>query len=398
MSSNFPSTAESVARNEWIAASALSLIALIALMAATPRLTTSDPRFAEPADHHKYIYMAEHGPARFHIAPFCWRIGVPELARWLPGKLALGFLSIACIGIAAAGVGVYAAARAFGQDHSIGLFAILLFFAMGWAARFALFDFWLPDGLLMALVVWTIVCAKRGRPLAFVVLTSLGVLVKESALFAAPLYATLAPPAQKGAVITARRLALGLPAVLVWLSIRTAIPALNADESYVASLSANLRTADDVAHSYDYFQRARIITSRRLHDLGAPALHACTTEAFGMAPCLLSLLAIRRNLALLGRLWPFVVMVYAQLIFATDTQRLIVLAFPAALLMSGNGVDALTRRLGIPTIAWLPLGAILFSETIWNPQRRIAGTIPQLVAIFAYAALVLILRKQKMRN
>ncbi len=387
-----------IARNEWIAAAVLTLIGLFVLTAATPRLTPDDLRFAEPADHHKYIYMAEYGPTAFHIAPFCWRIGVPALARALPVSRSLGFLMIACIGIGAAGVGMYAAARAFQLDHSTGLIMILLFYAMGWAARFALFDFWLPDGLLMALVAWAIVCAKRGRPLAFIALTCLGVLVKESALFVAPLYATLAPLAQKRAGIISRRLALGLPAVVVWLSIRTAIPAQNADETYVASLTANLRAADDVALSYDYLQRARVITARRLHDLGWPAFHACTTEAFGIAPCLLSLLAIRRNLTLLGRLWPFVVMVYAQMIFATDTQRLIVLAFPAVLLMAGNGLDALTCRLGVTGIAWLPLGAILFAETLWHPQRLVAGTIPQLAAIIAYAALVLILRKRILRT
>jgi hypothetical protein len=387
-----------ISTSEWRVAAGLSLVCVTALLAATPRLTPDNPGFAIPGDHHKYIYMAERGASGFHIAPFCWRIGVPALVRWMPWGRPFGFLLLTCVGVWAAGVGVYAAARAFGHDVPTGLFALLLFFTMGWGARFAVFDFWLPDGMVFAIVVWAIFYARCNRPLAFVMLTCIGALVKESVLFVTPLFATIAPSASNGAGVVARRLALVLPAVAVWLVVRAAIPAYNGDGAYVASLPANVRAADDAITSYSYLERARAIGARRLHQFNGSTLHAASTEPFGMAPCLLGLVAWRRNLALLARMWPFVLMVYAQLFFATDTQRLVMLAFPVVLLMACNGLEELRRRLRAAPSSWILLGVFLFVAMLWHRQKWTSGVGVQMIILAGYAGgVALIARRTRLR-
>ena len=45
----------------------------------------SDPQFALPMDHHKYLAMAQQDVGTFRIAPFCWRIGAPAIAHAIGG-------------------------------------------------------------------------------------------------------------------------------------------------------------------------------------------------------------------------------------------------------------------------------------------------------------------------
>ncbi|MDZ4744983.1 MAG: hypothetical protein SGJ05_03160 [bacterium] len=41
----------------------------------------SGPEFASASNPLHYYYMAEHPIGSFHVAPFCWRIGLPWLVQ-----------------------------------------------------------------------------------------------------------------------------------------------------------------------------------------------------------------------------------------------------------------------------------------------------------------------------
>jgi len=66
-------------------------------------------------------------------------------------------------------------------------------------------------------------------------------------------------------------------------------------------------------------------------------LYAWTVGTFGFVPTLAPLLAIRRNLVPFFRFLPFLLLVYSQPLFAGDTSRLLVLAFPAVIVLALNG-------------------------------------------------------------
>src|SRR3954451_8215970 len=106
---------------------AVSAGLVLALLLRTNLITAASARFALPLDHRKYAYMAAGHVGTFHIAPFCWRIGVPLLAQVLPFGLQDNFLLIAACSLWASGVLVYSIARAGGRQAHTAWLAFLLF-------------------------------------------------------------------------------------------------------------------------------------------------------------------------------------------------------------------------------------------------------------------------------
>jgi hypothetical protein len=97
--------------------------------------------------------------------------------------------------------------------------------------------------------------------------------------------------------------------------------------------------------------------------------------------------ATRRQFAL--RLATFLALVSAQLLFAGDTQRLVVLAFPAVIVLALAGGVGLCRWAGVSTAWLLPVALAFLALSVasgdheWQPQPLVQAT---LVAI-ALAAL-----------
>ncbi len=365
-------------------AAAVAAVCLALGLVRTSRLTPEHPGFTEPADHHKYIHMAEHGPRGFYVAPFCHRIGVPMLARWLPVPARAGFLLIAGAGVAATAMVVYLLCRSFGFAPNLALLDLVLFFSMGWATRYPIHDFWLPDAAALFLTTLAIWCCRARRPLLLTMALACGVLVKESVLVAAPLALTLGDHASPFSKRVAWFFAAALPAIAILVALRFAIPARNDDPAYVRTLSPTLAQIDQPGERYDDWSRFEQIARRRL-GVTLSDLHAYSVGTFGMLPLLLPLFDLRRNLRLLVRFLPFVLPVYLQLLLATDTQRLLILAFPVIILMSLGGVERLTRVRGVrPEVPALLVVALL-GLNLLDPQR-IAAPVRLQAAFIAVAA------------
>ncbi|HVP13219.1 MAG TPA: hypothetical protein VMV94_18740, partial [Phycisphaerae bacterium] len=113
------------------------------------------------------------------------------MAKVLPFKTQTNFLVITFASLWATGLGMYWLARALGKSRVLAMFAMLTFFSVGWATKYAVFDFWLPDPAALAITTLAMCCLLTRRPAAFAVLLVLGALVKESVLFVAPLWLTL---------------------------------------------------------------------------------------------------------------------------------------------------------------------------------------------------------------
>lgn len=353
----------------------LTLVAGVALAAAgllalrTSLLSYGNPVFAEPGwDHHAYIAMARDNPFDFHLAPFGWRVGLPLLAKALPFGLQTNFFLIAFAAVVATAVVLYHALKAAGFNRTLALIGLGFLFTLGWAAKFPLQDFWLPDGLVFLAVTGALLCILQKRAVAFAIILVLGVTVKEAVIFVVPLYYTLQAKRPFDARLAIRTAAVALPAVAVLVALRLAIPARNDDLEYVATLTPQLQTFRDFIPSYDYYVLLRDIGyHQRLQDYSLETWLLYTSGTWSVPVLALAVIgAIRRPLLAL-RLSPFLVLVYAQILFALNIERLLVLGFPVMIWLALEGVRHLCDRIGVAAAWFLPLPLLLFVLQFEHP-------------------------------
>ncbi len=345
---------------EWLYVAGVSLVLLLLVFLRTERMTLDHPHFALPMDHHKYILMATQGPWDFHIAPYCWRIATPLLAGVMPFDLQTNFLLITLASLWLTGITLYYLARRFDLPRDVALMAPLLFFSLGWATKFVVYDFWLADawsGLMLAATIWAI---RARKDALYVVLLVLGVLVKEPLMCVPPLYYTLHTRRWLDLRLAGRALVLALPAVATFVAVRLAIPNLNNDPAYLATLPLSLRlvrtwAGDEYYSSYwDYAWMIRTIGLPQWRDVSVQQLVAWTVGTYGALISLLCL-ASRRNAELFLRFLPFLLLIYAQTLLTTPGERILVIGFPALIVLALHGVAALSQRLGLAPPLFYPL-------------------------------------------
>lgn len=342
----------------------VAFLLTVMLLLRTQLMTSAHPDFSKPWDHHKYIEMASRDPLDFHIAPFCWRILVPLLARSLPFSLPWSFLLISFSGIWLTGVAMYYIARHFFSATAHAALGLVTFFSLGWAAQFPLSDFWLPDALsffFIALGIYAIVAKRDGL---FLAVTVLGVCVKESVMFITPLYYTLNARRFLDWQALGKCVLMALPALAVLGTIRVMVPAMNDDLDYVASLPRSLAVVQQGASSYDYGQLLQSIGFERFRRLSASDIRTYSFGTFGVLVMLLPLFSLRRNSIVFLRFLPFLVLGYAQLLFAVNNERLIVVCFPAMILLALNGIASVAERLSLDLSLALPLPLLFLALTV----------------------------------
>jgi hypothetical protein len=174
-------------------------------------------------------------------------------------------------------------------------------------------------------------------------------------LFVAPLYYTLNVRRVFDSRLLWRAAVLALPAVTTLIAIRLLIPAWNDDPDYIATLSIQLWNVQDGSPIYHYVDEFRAEGLPRFQSLDRQTVASYTFYSFGPALVLLPLLALRENLPLILRFSPFLLLVATPMLFAQDTERFLVLAFPAVILMALNGMAAAAERLQVPEAWMLPI-------------------------------------------
>jgi hypothetical protein len=308
--------------------------------------------YADPGwDRHLYIAMANTGPFDFGIAPYNRRVLVPAVARVLPGDLQAGFAATTMTAGAVAFSCLYLLGRARGHGRLIALSGTLLVASLGWGLKYAVADFWIPDATVLAFVAAGLVFATRRMPLAFAICIAIGVLAKESVVFVAPLFYTLnARAAVDRGVLLVSALA-AIPAALILVFFQMTIPERNGDALYIASLPEVISRFPELYANYDYVTLLRDIGYRqRFLEADGPALLAATIRPYGLILLAFCAFALPRHWRFALRLSPFILLVYIQLLFATDTERLLALAAPALACLAMLGMDELGGR-----ARWLPL-------------------------------------------
>lgn len=369
----------------------------------TYRLTVGSAGFAGVGDDHVYRFMTAHPVGSFHIAPFCWRIGVPALVRYLPVRPQTGYQAVALVSVSVTGVLVYLIARRWGFARWLSLLGLLLFFSFAYATKFNLKDFWLTDAPAFAFASGAVLAMQYRRRFVFAALLLLGVFAKESVIFVAPLAYTFTARRGIDGRAFARACLLGLPAVAALLALRLAIPAWNADPSYVAALPASVRSDIGNLPSYSLWFVARSTLAARSHvwlqTIGD------TVSSFGLLPMVVPWFGLDwsragrtgRRLSLPGRgdlrevlvlFWPLLVLDVVQLVFAFNTQRLVVFAFLPVVLGCLVGVHVATQRWSVPA-GWFALAAAVAVGLEFAQPAQSSPTTGLQVATFG-ALLVLV--------
>lgn len=368
----------------WAAAGAALAVLLLALR--TDLKTRGTALFADPGwDRHLYLEMARRDLLDFRLAPYCWRVLVPWTAKLLPFSLQASFLTITVVALVAAGVATFVLVRAAGFSRVHGALAMLLFFSLGWGPKFVLSDFWVPDATVFVFVTIAIVLAAKDRAVWLCVVLAAGVLAKESVIFAAPLLYTL----HARGFIDWRRLArtalVAAPAIVLLVALRLLIPEANGDLGHIATMPPEISRFPELFSEYSYSQRFdEIGREYRWGDRAWGDLDRYFSDPFGVLLLTLAVLGCVRRPGLALRLAPFLLLVYFQLLFATDTQRLIVLAFPAVAWLAMHGAELLHGRLRLHPAALLPLAALLFAITLRDPARYDTPVLPLALLVGSY--------------
>src|SRR5260370_12114456 len=333
----------------------------------TRPLDANAPEFSLPWNHHKYIYMAEGHVFDFHIAPFCWRLLAPLLVYLLPLPTPLGFVLVYFISMVGTATLVYYIAKQMAWCGPYPLLALLLFFVPTFVVRQQAYSFLNVDPLayfLVTLAIWAVVSR---RTFLFVVSLTLGVATKPSVLFAAPVFYSLDVNRIIDIPWLRRAILAVTPAVAVVIAIRLLIPAWNNDPQYTAMLGENLSHVVIGKKIYGLSDSCRDIGLVWLRHFSLLEVRKLTVFMFGIL-IILPLFALRSNAKLFLRFAPFILLVYAQMLVATDGQRLLSLAFVPFILMSLNGLQLFAESGSINPLwlAALPLSIFALSLTDKN--------------------------------
>ena len=335
----------------------LSITCIAAIAVFADLKTEGTAAYLDPGwDRHLYVAMANTNPLDFHLAPFCWRVLVPLLAWASPFALQDSFLAVTLLSATASGALLYFLARSFGADRSIGLGAIVLFYGVGWATRFQVADFWIPDSAATAFSIAAMLAAKTRRPVPFAILLAVGVLAKESVVFVAPLFYTLNAKSPLDRTALAQTTVGAFPAVLVLVLLRVLIPQQNGDMTYIASLPEIIARFPDLYPHYDYADQFRLVAyEQRYQERDWHMLRQFTVGAFGLLLLMLASAGAWARPRLALQLSPFVALAMFQLLFATDTERLIAFATPALIVLAVAGFTALQAAGWLDSRFALPL-------------------------------------------
>jgi hypothetical protein len=354
------------------------------LWVGTAKLTVGDPAFGNVGDDHVYLYMATHPLGRFHVAPWSWRLLVPALVKILPVSTQTGFEVISAATIGLTGVVTYLVLRCWGFPGGFAILGMLFYFSMSYATRFNIRDFWLTDSAAILFASLGILALQRRRSAIFALLMMLGVLAKESVIFIAPLYYTFEARRRWDARVFARMLVLALPAVAVLIFIHVAIPAWNGHKSYLASMPRLVKLdIQNVVPSYNLMRVASLTLAERAHTPGTSLVYVLTS--FGLLGIVFVAMGWRRLRPVLKRFWPFLLLVAAQLLFALNTQRLVVLAFLPVVIACLYGVYEARDRFGIRA-GWCLMGVLAaIALELWSPTASSPPPLLQMAALGAIA-------------
>jgi len=342
-----------------------------------------------PIDFHKYVHMVRAPLGSFHVAPFCWRIGAPLLAKLLPFDPLQSLLMLAVISVLATGMLVYATACRLGFSHATSIIGMLLYFSIGFAAKMAIHTCASPQALLDLTTMAALFVGATGHVAALAVVLALGVMVKESAILIVLLIYSIRARATVDVSAIVKYTLVCIPALLVLILIRILIPAFNDDPAYLATLPTALTHVQRGSAEYAPFELARTIGYERLTSFSVSALRSYTIEPFGLLALCLIAVRIDRSVRWLPRLMPYALAITAQMFVATDAERVLALAFPAVILLGLRSIDAIIEQSRLSAWDFAPLPLAMIALHAWTGRSMYVSVFTQVMVVVCGAIFLL---------
>ena len=367
-------------KNKIILAFAISFFVLLILLVRTHLMDSGHPDFAKPWDHHKYIFMAQHN-LDFHIAPYCWRILNPLFASILPFSIQTNFLILSIFFLWFSANILFLILRKLNFTFIESLTGIFLFYFLGWAVKFNLYDFWLTEPLMFFLLLVGIYLILLKKDLLFFLIVFLSSMVKEALIILPFLYFSINICRNTTKKILYKSiLAVGL-FLLSTLLLRSLIPAFNEQLSYVNSLAEELRYWRDT-NSY-YSTKSFILAVNFVQPF--PYLAKEYIGSFSLVLIFLSIFDLKKNLKVIARYLPLLLFSLLFLFYPVDIVRVIIFSFFLFIFMALNGLRKIRNYFSLNEHIGLGISVFLFCLNLINSNRIMITLAVQSVIILIIA-------------
>jgi len=353
---------------EFLTVSLICVALLGLLYSRTYRVAKTDPVFLEPWDHHKYIYMALHNPVDFHIAPHCWRFLNPLIAHFLPFDVDTSFLVIILVEIFLTSVLIYYSLAKWGFRQYDALAGMILFMEIPEAVRGPIFMVWRIDPVTWLFIIATIYLLLIKQPVWASIVLAAGIAGKDAVILGAPLYYLLYADRIVDRDKLWRGVLFALPAAIAFVAIRKFIPEMGSDPAYAATLPGNVAQSYNGQPGFGYLESLKVVIGWKIAEFSGWQLRAMTVNAFGIL-FLLPFFAWRENWMPFVRWSPFIALTYLSMLFSGSYERVLLICFPAFLILALNGLDHLRRMAGTGDGWVLGLACALFPITLLYPKR-----------------------------
>lgn len=319
------------------------------------------PAYQLPIDFHKYVYMAEHDPGTFHIAPFCWRIGVPWVVQQLGLTTTDGFLFLNAIFLIAGAAFLYLAVEGLMKSAVPALLTVALYLSSPWVSKMPFHMPWITDGVfygLMCIAVWV---AVRGSAVALVILTVIGVTVRETAVLFPLVFIAIGMIRQRRFRHVLAPAAVAMIASGAVLSvIRWSIPSMNHDVGYLKAIPDNLYLLWST-ESADRMKAALQVPTGlldimvatfgyRVRTWSLSTLNGMTIGTWSIIVVACVVVALHRYRRLMLPCILLLGVIYAQLLLGIDIQRLLSAGYPFVLVIGCYAIEYWHRKNAVLTV------------------------------------------------
>jgi len=369
-----------------ICVAACCLVFTVLLVLRTKVLDPSDPvRWANPYDHHKYIYLAQHPVGSFHINPPCWRIAVPFLVGLLPAPTITAYKIQASVLVVATGVLLYVFLhRAAGYTAGESFLGLVLYYSYGPATKLMIQGPYSPDPAIFTILVIALLCLYRRHDVLLAITLTTGAAVKETIILLIPLIYTIRATRLIDIRLLVRTVLIGAPALAVLLTIRSLIPAYNDVDSYVSQTGPQLTQVHLGTAKFSYRDALQRVTRARLQDTPVNIVRDLTYGSVGLL-WLLPFFALAHrepatrdasppspaassNSELLFRFLPFFALTYFGWFLALNTDRRFAFAFPFLIMMGLNGLKHLAGGWNLNVLWFVPVFLLQYLLNLLQPQ------------------------------